>query len=47
MPKALLSTALRKLIVASILKSSKVIPSYSRCSSKGLVYIAILAPTGQ
>ena len=33
-------------IVAIILSLSKIMPTYSRCVLKGLVYIAIIAPLG-
>ena len=34
----------RAYIVAVILSLSKIMPIYSRCMSKGLVYITIIAP---
>ena len=34
-------------IVAIILLLSEIMPTYSRCVSKGLVYIVIIAPLGR
>ena len=34
-------------VVAIILLLSKIMPTYSRCVLKGLVYIAIIAPLGR
>ena len=34
-------------LVAVILLLSKIIPTYSCCVEKGLVYIAIIAPLGR
>ena len=36
----------RAYIVAVILSLSKIMPTYSRCVLKGLIYIAIIAPLG-
>ena len=36
----------RTCVVAVILLLSKIMPTYSRCVLKGLVYIAIIAPLG-
>ena len=48
MPKASSSSQSKRRarIVATILLLGEVIPSYSRYVYKGLVYIAITAPTG-
>ena len=37
----------RTYVVAVILLLSKIIPTYSCCMLKGLVYIAIIAPLGR
>ena len=37
----------RACIVAVILLLSKIMPTYSRCVLKGLVYITIIAPLGR
>ena len=34
-------------VIAIILLLSKIMPTYSRCVLKGLVYIAIIAPLGR
>ena len=41
-----LASKRRAYIVAVILLLSKIMPTYSRYVSKGLVYIAIIAPLG-
>ena len=40
-------TARRFKLVAVILSLSKIMPTYSCCVEKGLVYIAIIAPLGR
>ena len=37
----------RTYIIAVILSLSEIMPTYSRYMSKGLVYIAIIAPLGR
>jgi hypothetical protein len=39
--------ACRSKLVAVILLFSEIMPSYSRCTEKGLVYITIIAPFSQ
>ena len=41
-----LASKRRTYIIAVILSLSKIIPIYSRCVLKGLVYIIIIAPLG-
>ena len=41
------SSLRRAKLVLLILSVSKIIPTYSRCVEKGLVYIAIASPTGR
>ena len=41
-----LASKRRTHVVAVILLLSKIMPTYSRCVLKGLVYIAIIAPLG-
>ena len=42
-----LASERRAYIVAVIFLLSKIMPTYSRCVLKGLVYIAIIAPLGR
>ena len=48
MPPIRSSTSKRRArIVSTILSLGEIIPSYSRCSEKKLVYVAIVSPFGR